>query len=214
MASARTGANTAAVAPPLRPGRGRRPAAQVRQAILAAAASMIFENGLDNITFEKIAQRAGASKMTLYKWWPSPGALAFEAYSVGVENTLAFPDTGDIERDLRSQLRAFVCLLTKQRGGPVIAALIGAAQTDPDLAAAFSASYVRPRRQRAVDRLRRAQQAGQIAKNIDPEVVVDQLWGACYHRLLLPAEPLNNTFADALLRNVLNGIRTAETRSQ
>ncbi|MBA3906228.1 MAG: TetR family transcriptional regulator, partial [Pseudonocardiales bacterium] len=63
-----------------RRGRGRRPAAEVREAVLAAAAAMLLDGGMRDITFEKVAARAGASKMTLYKWWPTPGALAFDAY--------------------------------------------------------------------------------------------------------------------------------------
>ena len=167
---------------------------------------MLFESGLDGLTFDKVAQRAGVSKMTLYKWWPSPGALAFEAYFAAVETRLAFDDTGDVEHDLRGQLHSFVRLLTAERGGPLIAAFVGAAQADPDLAALLTAEYTRPRRDLAVERLRRAQQAGQIAADVDPEVVIDQLWGACYHRLLLPAEPLTVEFTDALLRNLLRGI--------
>ena len=69
----------------LRPGRGRRVAADVRQATLAAAAELLFEQGVTGVTFDKVATRAGVSKMTLYKWWPSPGALAFEAYFTAVE---------------------------------------------------------------------------------------------------------------------------------
>jgi AcrR family transcriptional regulator len=190
----------------LRRGRGRRPAATVRKAILDAAGATLFDGGLAGLTFDKVAQRAGVSKMTLYKWWPSPGALAFEAYSVAVGARLAFDDTGDVAHDLRAQLHAFVRLLTTERGGPVIAALIGAAQGDDDLAAAFEAEYIGPRRRLAVDRIRRAQERGQIAPDVDPEVVVDQLWGACYHRLLLPGPPLDTAFADALLRNLLGGI--------
>lgn len=178
----------------------------MRAAALTAAGEMLFETGLPGLTFDKIAQRAGVSKMTLYKWWPSPGALAFEAYFTAVEPRLAFDDTGDIAHDLRSQLRSFVRLLTAERGGPVIAALVGAAQHDPDLAAVLAEQYTIPRRTLAVDRLRRAQEAGQIAPDVDPQVVVDQLWGACYHRLLMPAEPLTLEFVDALLRNLLRGI--------
>jgi hypothetical protein len=37
--------------------------------------------------------------------------------------------------------------------------------------------------------------------------VVDQLWGACYHRLLLPDQPLTDEFADALVANLLDGVR-------
>lgn len=193
----------------VRQGRGRRPAAEVRQAVLAAAGELLFESGLTGITFEKVALRAGASKMTLYKWWPSPGALALEAYFAAVEETLAFPDSGDVERDLTSQLHAFVRLITERSGGRVIAELVGAAQTDPDLAEAFSVSYTRPRRRLAVETFVRAQERGQIRAEVDPEVLVDQLWGACYHRLLLPDQPLTLDFADALIRNLMLGIRGA-----
>jgi AcrR family transcriptional regulator len=192
---------------PIRRGRGRRPAAQVRQAVLEAAGATLFEAGLAEITFEKVAARAGASKMTLYKWWSSPGALAFEAYFTAVEDTLAFADTGDIERDLTAQLHAFVGLLTEPPAGPVIAQLVGAAQTDPALAAALATHYTHPRRRLAVERLTRAQRLGQIRAEVDPQVVVDQLWGACYHRLLLPDEALDTAFADALIRNLLRGIQ-------
>ncbi|UFS58853.1 TetR/AcrR family transcriptional regulator [Subtercola endophyticus] len=189
-----------------RPGRGRRPAAEVREAVLTAAAAQLFEGGLAAVTFEKVAARAGASKMTLYKWWPTPGSLAFDAYFHAVEATLAFPDTGGIERDLRTQLHAFVGLLTGS-AGPVIAELVGAAQSDAVLAEAFAQTYTRPRRLLAVQTLQTAQRRAQIRPDVDPEVVVDQLWGACYHRLLLPDQPLSLDFADALLANLLRGIR-------
>ncbi len=190
-----------------RRGRGRRPAAEVRAAVLAAAAELLFDQGLPAVTFERVAARAGASKMTLYKWWPSPGALALDAYSVAVEPSLAFPDTGDVERDLATQLHAFVRLLTVERRGPVMAAMVGAAQFDPDLALALEERYTLPRRRLAVEALARGKERGQIRLDVDPEVVVDQLWGACYHRLLLPAQPLDHAFADALLANLLTGIR-------
>ncbi|WP_405903033.1 TetR/AcrR family transcriptional regulator C-terminal ligand-binding domain-containing protein [Streptomyces sp. NBC_00656] len=192
---------------PERRGRGRRPAAEVRQAVLETAGAMLFEAGLPGITFEKVATRAGASKMTLYKWWPSPGALAFEAYFTAVEDTLAFADTGDIERDLTAQLHSFVGLLTGRPAGPVIAQFVGAAQTDPALADALAKHYVHPRRRLAADRLTGAQRVGQIRAEVDPQVVVDQLWGACYHRLMMPDEPLDTAFADALVDNLLRGIR-------
>ena len=40
-----------------------------------------------------------------------------------------------------------------------------------------------------------------------PEVVVDQLWGAGYHRLLIPDQPLNDEFARALVQNLMHGLR-------
>lgn len=192
-----------------RRGRGRRPAAEVREAVLAAAAAMLLNGGMRDITFEKVAARAGASKMTLYKWWPTPGALAFDAYFAATAPALAFDDTGDLERDLTTQMHAFVSLLTERENGRVVAALVGAAQSDPDLAAAFTEHYTLPRRALAVDRLRSAQREGQIRADVDLESIVDQLWGACYHRLLLPARPLDTDFADTIIRNLLAGVRPA-----
>ena len=47
---------------------------------------------------------------------------------------------------------------------------------------------------------------GQLRADVDPEVIVDQLWGACYHRLLLPDQPLDDAFVDALVDNLFRGI--------
>ena len=190
-----------------RRGRGRRPSDEVRRDILLAAGRLLLTEGMAGFTIERVAEVAGASKMTIYKWWPSKGALALDGYFTTVRPALAFPDTGDIEADLTSQLVAFVRLLRETPAGRVIAELIGQAQLDPELAVAYRRHYSGPRRAFAVEAMRRAQDRGQIRRDVDPEVVVDQLWGACYHRLLLPDQPLTEDFARALLRNLFSSIR-------
>ena len=49
-----------------RRGRGRRPAAEAREEILVAAAELLFADGMGAFTIEKVANRSGASKMTIY----------------------------------------------------------------------------------------------------------------------------------------------------
>src|SRR6478735_8739176 len=66
-----------------RRGRGRRPADEVRKEILDAAAELLFAEGMGGFTIEKVANLSGASKMTIYKWWPSKGALALDGYFQG-----------------------------------------------------------------------------------------------------------------------------------
>ena len=194
-------------APGPRRGRGRRPSGEVRRDILRAAGHILLTEGMAGFTIERVAEVAGASKMTIYKWWPSKGALALDGYFTGTEPALAFPDTGDIEADLRTQLHSFVRALRDTQAGRVIAELIGAAQTDPQLGAAFRERYSGPRRQLAVARLRLAQDSGQIRADLDPEVLIDQLWGACYHRLLIPDEALTEDFVDALVANLFRSVR-------
>lgn len=187
-------------------GRGRRPADEVRGDVLRAVGEVLLTEGIADLTFERAARLAGVSKTTLYKWWPSKGALALDGYFHAVQETLAFPDTGDIRTDLRDQLHAFVRLMTGTPGGRILAELIGESQTDKDLAVAYRALYSSERRRLAGERLRRAQEQGQLRDDVDVQVVVDQLWGAVYHRLLVPDEPVTEAFADALVSNLLGGI--------
>ncbi len=187
-------------------GRGRRPAAEVRADILQTVGDILLSEGLSGLTFERVSRESGASKATLYKWWTSIGVLALEGYFHAVEDTLAFPDTGDIRADITTQLHHFVDLMTTTPAGRLLLELIGQSQTDPELASAYRRLYSSGRRRLATDRLSRAQEAGQVRPDIDVRVLVDQLWGAIYHRLLIPDEPVDAAFADALIGNLFDGI--------
>ena len=186
--------------------RGRRPTEQVRAEVLAAAGRLLLEEGMDTFTIDRVAAESGASKVTVYKLWPSKGALALEGYFATTEGVLEFADTGDLERDLRAQLHSFLRLVTATPAGPIVRGLIAEAQRDPALMTAYLSSYSGPRRALAVERLETARAAGQLAPDVDAEAVVDQLWGACYHRLLLPDQPLDDAFVDQLVRNLFRGI--------
>ena len=199
---------------PERRGRGRRPADEVRADVLRAVGDLLLTEGSADLTFERVARVAGVSKTTLYKWWPSKGALALDGYFHAVEPTLAFPDTGDIRADLISQLRAFAQVMTQTPGGRVLAELIGQSQTDPDLARAYRELYSAERRRFAYVRMQKAQAVGQIRPEVDVRVLVDQLWGAVYHRLLIPDEPVTDDFVVALVGNLMDGIAPRDTRAE
>jgi AcrR family transcriptional regulator len=194
---------------PVRRGRGRRPEADVRADVLEAVGAILLDEGMAGLTFERVARTASVSKTTLYKWWPSVGALALDGYFHAVEDRLAFADTGDLRADLLGQVRAFAEVMTRTPGGRVLAELIGRSQTDPDLAEAYRRLYSAERRRLAVLRLRAAQDAGQLREDVDPQVVIDQVWGAVYHRVLIPDEPVTEEFVDALVSNLLDGIAPA-----
>jgi AcrR family transcriptional regulator len=191
---------------PERRGRGRRPADEVRADILRTVGRLLLAEGSGGLSFERVARLAGVSKTTLYKWWPSSGSLALDGYFHAVEQTLAFHDTGDIREDLVSQLRAFAKVMTATPGGRILAQLIGQSQTDEDLAEAYRNLYSLERRRLAGERLVRAQEAGQLRADVDVQVVVDQLWGAVYHRLLIPDEPITDGFILALVTNLMDGV--------
>lgn len=53
---------------------------QSRQAILSAAFDLVAESGYARLTIEAIAARAGVGKQTIYRWWPSKGAVLVDAF--------------------------------------------------------------------------------------------------------------------------------------
>ncbi|PJJ70489.1 AcrR family transcriptional regulator [Diaminobutyricimonas aerilata] len=186
-------------------GRGRRRADEVRADVLAAVGRLVLDEGIAGLTFERVARIAGVSKTTLYKWWPSRGALALDGYFHAVERTLAFDATVDVRADLRHQLHSFAEVMATP-GGRALLQLIGESQLDENLAVAYRALYSSGRRLLAHDRLTLAQQNGEIRAGVDVHVLVDQLWGAVYHRLLIPDEPVTPEFLDALVDNLFDGI--------
>ncbi len=191
-----------------RVGRGRRPSHLVRKEILDAAGRLLLAEGMAGFSIERVAAVAGASKVTIYKWWPSKGTLALEGYASTIDDTLSVPDTGDIEADLTTQLLTYVHVLRDTPAGRVMAELIGEAQTDPVLAAALRRVYSGPRRAVGLAALRTAQERGQIRADADPDVLVDQLWGACVYRLVMDDQPLTDAFARSVVRNLMDGVRT------
>jgi len=192
-------------------GRGRRPAAEVRADALAAVGRILAEEGSSELTFERVARESGVSKTTLYKWWKTPGTLALDGYFQAVEEALAFPDTGDVRRDLTAQLTAFAHVMTATTGGRVLLELIGQSQADAELAAAYRERYSAARRALAVNRLEIARTAGQLSPRADAQAIVDQLWGAIYHRLLIPDEPVTEEFVRALIANLFDGVGGARS---
>lgn len=198
--------------PARRRGRGRRPLADVRADVLDAAAEVLFREGVGGFTMEKVVTTSGVSSATVFKYWKSRGALALDGYVHAVGDAISARDTGDIGADLTSMIVTFVGFVTRAPEGPVLAQLIGAAQTDPDLAAQFEDHYFGPRRREALVLLDAAKSRGQIRSDADPGLVIDLIWGACYIRMLLPhlTDQLTPEYArsvvDIALKNFLVGV--------
>jgi AcrR family transcriptional regulator len=181
---------------PTRPGRPR--SERARLAILEAGADLLLEGGLAATTIEGIAARAGVSKVTIYKWWPTRGAVAIDSYFHRYRQTISFDDTGDLARDLSGQVLTLIDAF-RGRAGEVMAELIGQAQSDPDLAETLRTKWIEPRREASSALVQRAVDRG--------EILLDQIYGPIYFRLTLRHQPLDRALATTLVRTALDGVR-------
>ena len=62
----------------------RRAAKRPGVAILDATARLFAERGYDHLTIEGIAAEADVGKQTIYRWWPSKGALVADCLLEGM----------------------------------------------------------------------------------------------------------------------------------
>lgn len=186
--------------------RGRPRQLSVRDAVLAGAGQLLLQAGTKGFSIEGVARLSGASKVTIYKWWPSKGALALDGFYTLVSPSIDTTLTGDVEQDLVTQVSAVLALFRDTAIGPILAGLIGEAQRDPELAAAIRERWLEPRRQCGVAIVEAAQAAGHVRPDLDPTMILDQIYGPIYLRLLVGHAPLTDDLAAALVRTILSGV--------
>ncbi len=196
------------------PRRGRPRSERAREAILSAAAELLLARGLEAVSMDAVAERAGVSKATIYRWWPSKETLALDA--LYREWDAARPrtrETGSLRGDLLSLLRPWVRLVGKRPYGRVIAALITEAQSDPTFAEQYRERFIEPRRDQARPILRRAIERGELPATTDVELALDLFYGPLYHRLLHGHAPLTDRFVRDLVDTALAGLVSAPAAS-
>ena len=193
-------------------GRGRPRCEDTRKRILTAALEALESSGFLQTTTDDIADRAGASKATIYRWWNTKADLVAEAFRESIAQELPFPDTGDLGRDIHLQLRNFIKVLTGRRGR-VFKAFLAAAQSDPEAASAFLSMWVKPRRQEAKRVLKKHQVSGRLDPAMDLDVALDMLYGPLYFRVLSGYGKLTPAYADNIAALALSGFERGSSAS-
>ena len=110
--------------------RPRRRGDVLNSAIFEATLDELAEVGYAKLTMERVAARAGASKASVYRRWPSRMELALDAVHHLAPDPIDTPDTGSLRGDALAFLRAAAALLTGP-GGEALRGLLGDALADP-----------------------------------------------------------------------------------
>lgn len=189
------------------PGRPR--SEQARQAILRSTLKILGESGFSDFTIEDVAERASVGKATVYRWWPNKGALIADAFASSTTRKLHFPDTGCIDDDMSRQMRQLIKVFRSPRGR-IVSAILAAGQSDKELISAFRERFLWPRRREAYATLRRGIQRGELRQDVDPDLLLDSLYGPIYMRFLIQHDRLTPDFVDHLCKLVLGGARPAK----
>lgn len=169
--------------------------------MVRAALDVLDEQGLPGFTMEAVARRARASKTTLYRRWPTVGALLIDAMDATFQ-PLPVPDTGKVETDVTQLLNSFVAMLAQTPFPRLLAAFIDAAERDPRLAG-MHAELTRRRREPLLTVLARGRDRGQLPRDLDLELATDLLAAPLFYRRFIAHQPIAPELVDNLIAAVL-----------
>jgi AcrR family transcriptional regulator len=178
--------------------------ARSREAVLAAAAELLGEEGAAGFSIDAVARRSGVARTTIYRHWPEPPALLFDAFRHAAEPTPA-PDTGSLRDDL---VELYTHLSEKLPGtcyGRMLPVLLDAATRDPTLAP-LHRQFIQERRQPAREVIRSGVERGEAPADIDVEALVDRLAGPVFYRFLVVREPYRRADVERLVDDTLTSV--------
>lgn len=175
--------------------------------ILRAALAIGKEIGFDALTVERIIERTGVAKTTIYRRWANVSAIVMDAFLVEVTRVAPIQECTTVRESFTASMKL---LANAYRGeqGEILRSLLGRAQQDPKLLEAVKTRWVEPRRQIARQIVQQGIRTGELRPGIDVDVVLDLLYGPLYHVLLVPYEKatISDAYIDAVIDTVFRGL--------
>lgn len=164
------------------PGRPRR--AEAETTILRATLELLAQHGLEGLSMEAVAARAGVGKATIYRRWPSRKEMVAAALR-SLTTDIEIPDTGSVRDDLIALLRAFQHTTLRSLPEPLRPRLIALTLTNPDLMQIFLANVFLPRRAALLNVLERGKARGELRSDLDINLAFMMIHGPMFQLSLL-----------------------------
>jgi AcrR family transcriptional regulator len=186
---------------PTRPGRKRDESRD--STILRATLAVLAETGYERMTTDMVAARAGASKATMYRRWPSKPDLVVDAVeSLRDQPITDVPDTGTLKGDLTALIKTLQSPSTASKL-QIMAGLLSILPRHPDLESVVQRRIVQPHT--AVMRLllERAQKRGEIDADRDLDTLALVVPAMTTYRLIILGEKVDHQFLTTVINEVL-----------
>jgi AcrR family transcriptional regulator len=187
-----------------RPHSGPRRDTRAHEAILAATLDLLDEVGYAAMTMEGVATKAGVGKATIYRWWPSKGALAGEALSTRMSKGPE-RETGDLRQDLLYTVEVTLENYAGPSSPVAILAFAAHVERDLDLLESFRENFLADRRRHARTLLERAIDRGDLPPDIDIDLMMDVWAGAIFYRSQITGDPIEPDMPRKLVDLLLSG---------
>jgi AcrR family transcriptional regulator len=177
--------------------------ARVVRDVLDAAVDVLAHAGYAALSFDEVATRAGVSRTTVYRRWPSKQDLVRAALLRIADQQLAGPDTGSLRQDLIAALELKLSGPHADRDASLFRVVM-AEFDDPELTAL--ARILRERvLQPFVAAVERAVARGELPRGQDPLLILDPVLMPVHLKHALFREKVERRYVEALVDIVMAG---------
>lgn len=188
--------------------RGRPRSTSVDKALVEAARDEFVTKGFRAMSMDSIAARAGVSKVSLYRRWPSKVEAAADALRL-IGDGAALDDQGSLEADIRALLAATINSKDAKASAKFLMRTMGEISEYPELLAIYRAQLLAPRigqMKAVIERARMRKELSDAPTDAAAAIIAGPLF---LHALILLADPDHtwpDDLAEQLTRTILEGI--------
>lgn len=186
---------------------GRPPDPTLDRGLRQAIQDVLAEHGWRGTTVERVAERAGIARTTVYRRHGSlHGVMLLLMGDIYAQ--VPVPDTGSLRRDLVILMRDIVTVWRDPAHVQYLSALVAAQHENADLARAYLQQFEH-RRAATSQIVVRAIERGELASDVDGDLLLDLLAGIVAQRVLLRRLPLTDDFPEMIVDQLLAGFAPA-----
>lgn len=186
---------------------GSRRSVDSHNAIIEATVELLGTTGNVNFTIERIAANAGVGKQTIYRWWDSKADLVLEVWRDRLLPPVPeYDGSTSLKKYLTKTLLEFGKHIGQTDCRQAAICILSETHRDPSLHARMESDVYFPRIELIIAAFKLAEANGEFPHPRDISILIDQLYGAVWYKVMIRFEKVDATFTRKLVNQVFAGL--------
>ena len=141
-----------------------------------------------------------------HHWRDGKADLIVEAYLAKAARDAPVPEIGSVRQDLVELLGRLAFAFTRLGSGRTMTDFVVESHSNSSFGDLFRSTLLASRHRAMEEVLERGQRRGEIRQGVQMTIIIDALYGAMYHRLLMSRETIDAEFVRGLVGTVIDGV--------